>query len=477
MIEDLRATIAARLGPEAVSTARADLAGYEQGARYGAGRAAMLIRPADAAGVAFALRACRALGLHVVPQGANTGLVAASTPDGSGTQVVLSLERLRAPIEINPLDRTALVGAGVRLSALNEALALHGLCFPIDLGADPSIGGMIAANTGGARLIRHGDVRRNLLGLEVVLADGTVLDLLNRNRKNNTGIDLKQLFVGSSGALGVITRAVVEVHPLPRQSATALLVPQSPEAVPGLIGDLEAALGDFLSACEGMSRNAMACALRHRPRVRNPFQGGVLPDYAVLVELTASCGSDVVDLQAMLEDFLGPRLEDGLADAIFGRPEDLWALRHAISDSLKEDGRVIAFDIAMPRSALPAFRAAAAADLARDWPCLRVCDFGHSGDGGDHFNLVWPNDAPQPFDPACIEPVRALIYDRVVRDHGGSFSAEHGVGPYNQAYYDRYTTPERLALSGAIKHLLDPEDRLGVVRFGPPDTTDNGAMS
>lgn len=468
MIEELRAVIADRLGPEAVATARADLAGYEQGARYGSGRAAMVIRPTDTAGVVFALQACRAAGAHIVPQGANTGLVAASTPDGSGTQVVLSLERLHGTLEIDPLDRTALVGAGVRLSALNEALALHGLCFPIDLGADPSVGGMIAANTGGARLIRHGDVRRNLLGLEVVLADGTVLDLLNRNRKNNTGIDLKHLFVGSSGALGIVTRAIVEVHPLPCQAATALLVPRAPGDVPGLIGDLEAALGDFLSACEGMSRNAMACALRHRPRVRNPFQGGVLPEYAVLVELTASCGPEVVDLQLLLENFLAPRLEDALADAIFGRPEDLWALRHAISDSLKEDGKVIAFDIAMLRSALPAFRAAATADLARDWPCLRVCDFGHSGDGGDHFNLVWPNDAATPFDPACVEPLRALIYDRVVRDHDGSFSAEHGVGPYNQAYYDRYTTPERFVLSGAIKHLLDPEGRLGVVRFGPP---------
>ncbi len=477
MIEDLRARLSDRLGPEAVSTARADLAGYEQGARYGQGRAALLVRPADTAGVSLALRECGAAGLHLVPQGANTGLVAASTPDASGTQVVISLERLRSPLDIDPLDRTALVGAGVRLSALNDALAPHGLCFPIDLGADPSIGGMIAANTGGARLIRHGDVRRNLLGIEVVLAEGTVLDLLNRNRKNNTGVDLKHLFVGTGGAFGVITRAVVEVHPLPRQSATALLVPQTPEAVPGLIGDLERSLGDFLSACEGMSRNAMACALRHRPRVRNPFQGGVLPDYAVLVELSASCGTDVVDLQALLEDFLGPRLEDALSDAIFGRAEDLWALRHAISDSLKEDGRVIAFDIAMPRSALPAFRAAATADLARDWPCLRVCDFGHGGDGGDHFNLVWPNDAPAPFDPACIEPVRTLIYDRVVRDHGGSFSAEHGVGPYNQAYYDRYASPQRLALSGAIKELLDPEDRLGVVRFGPAHTTNNGATS
>lgn len=475
MIEELRAALAGRLGPEAVSTARADLAGYEQGARYGQGRAAMLIRPADTAGVAAAVRACRVAGLPIVPQGANTGLVAASTPDASGTQVVLSLERLRGPLEIDPLDRTALVGAGVRLSALNQALAPHGLCFPIDLGADPSIGGMIAANTGGARLIRHGDVRRNLLGLEVVLADGSVLDLLNRNRKNNTGIDLKQLFVGSSGALGIVTRAVVEVHPLPRQSATALLVPRAPGDVPRLIGDLEAALGDFLSACEGMSRNAMACALRHRPRLRNPFQGGLLPGYAVLIELAASCGPDVVDLQAMLENFLAPRLENILADAIFGRAEDLWALRHAISDSLKEEGKVIAFDIAMPRSALPAFRAAATADLARDWPWLRVCDFGHSGDGGDHFNLVWPHDAAEPFDPACVEPVRALVYDRVVRDHGGSFSAEHGVGPYNQAYYDRYTTPDRLALSGAVKQLLDPEGRLGVVRFGPPDTTDNGA--
>lgn len=464
---DLQAALIRLCGADAVIADAAGRAGYEHGARYGAGRAALVVRPADTGEVAAVLAECHGRGIHVVPQGANTGLVAAGTPDGSGTQVVLSLERLRAPIAIDPVNRSVLVGAGVRLSALNEKLAEHGLTFPIDLGADPSIGGMIATNTGGSRLIRYGDVRRNLLGLEVVLPDGTVVEALNALRKNNTGVDLKQLFVGTAGAFGVVTRAVLEVHPLPARTATALIVPRDPEAVATLLADAEAELGDVLCAFEGMSKNAMECALRHRPGLRNPFAPGPVPHYALLVEL-ASRSADL-PLEEMLENFVAARLEDDgtVADAVLGHGEAIWALRHGISDSLRDDGKVIAFDISLPRSAMEGFRTGAIAALAERWPFLKVCDFGHRGDGGDHFNIVWPNDAAETYDPAVVAEVRRLIYDRVVRDHGGSFSAEHGIGPYNQAFYHAYVPAAQQRLAGSIKELLDRAALLGTVDFGP----------
>src|SRR5690606_1854300 len=211
-LQGLCADLAGLVGSEQVFTDAADKVRYETGARYGEGKAAVVVRPASAAEVAAVVSYCVQAKVPLIAQGANTGLVAASTPDGSGTQVVLSLERLRGDIAVDRANRTATVGAGVTLQELNDKLAEHELCFPIDLGANPSLGGMIATNTGGSRLIRYGDVRHNLLGIEVVLADppGQVLDLMSGLRKNNTGYDLKQLFVGVGGAGGVITRAVVQ---------------------------------------------------------------------------------------------------------------------------------------------------------------------------------------------------------------------------------------------------------------------------
>jgi FAD/FMN-containing dehydrogenase len=459
------------IGADAVLAPSDGLERYERGYRYGNGRALAVARPATTDELRAVVRYCFGKGVRIVSQGANTGLVAAATPDSTGDQLILSLERLRAIEDVNVGDRTVRVQAGTRLSALNRQLASHQLFFPIDLGADPSIGGMIASNTGGSRLLRYGDVQKNLLGLEVVLADedATVLTDMKALRKDNSGIDLKQLLVGTSGTFGIITAAQLEVQRLPVQTATALLVPARQEAIPRLLNLLEAEAGEFLAAFEGMSANAVEAALAHNPRIRNPFDEGSVPPYTVLVELASVLGPDRIDLNDFLADRLGAYMsaDDPLiVDGLLGRSEDLWAIRHSISDGVKALGRIIAFDVSVGRTRLPALRAELLAAVHASYPFLRVCDFGHGGDGGDHFNIVWPSDASPAYDASTVDTLRDLVYDTVVRRFGGSFRAEHGVGPYNVAYYKRYTSPEERAFAGKLKQLCDPKEILGNIDFG-----------
>ncbi|TAJ72672.1 MAG: FAD-binding oxidoreductase [Phenylobacterium sp.] len=436
---------------------------YERGYRYGAGRALAVLRPASIEATAAAVRFAARHGLRLVPQGANTGLVGASTPSPGGDQLVLSLERLRRIETLNVADRTATVQAGVRLSALNGAAAASGLWLPIDLGADPTIGGMVGTNTGGTRQLRYGGMRRRVLGLEALLADGTLVSDMRGLRKDNSGVDLKQLFVGTGGSLGIVTRAIVELAPVLRRTATALVAPTDITAIPALLQALEGRVGPLLTAFEGLSREALAAALKHNPGLASPFAPDILPPYVVLVELGATEADR--DVEEVLVGLLA-ELSDGpaplVADARVGAPERIWDLRHAISDSLRREGHVIAFDVSVIRSRLPAFRAVVVEELARAFPMLRVCDFGHWGDGGLHLNLVWP--APQADLEDTERRVRERVY-AVVEAHGGSFSAEHGLGPVNLNVYRRYTPAPNRQLSACIKALLDPHSRLGAVDF------------
>ncbi|MFN7959196.1 MAG: FAD-binding oxidoreductase [Holophagaceae bacterium] len=457
------------LGADAVLTEAGDLVKYEEGWRYGRGRALLVARPGTPAQVAALLKACQAAGVRVLPQGANTGLVGASTPDGSGQMAVLSLERLNRRLEIDPVNRTVRVDGGVLLSALNEALLPHGLMFPIDLGADPSIGGMIATNTGGTRLLRYGDVRHNLLGLEVVLADGTVIDAMNQLRKNNTGLDAKQVFVGTSGVFGVITGAVLQVVPVPGQQATALVGCASGEAALLLLRALERDLADVFTAFEVLSAEALAPVFVHHPMVRNPYGTARPPAYTALVELATTLPPAALDLPGLLEERLGAFLEseagEAVTDVFMGRVEDLWAIRHHVSESLRQEGKVLAFDLSVPRSRMAAFTQAARELLQADYPFVRCCDFGHWGDGGTHLNLVW-DEAAAPRPAAELVPeLQARIYDLAVKDFEGSYSAEHGVGPHNQRFYEAYTPGAVRALSAALKRHLDPGGALGTTRL------------
>lgn len=465
-VESLRSL----LGERGLVVDPADMATYEIGARYDRGRAAFIARPASTAEVSAVVSYCVRNAIPLVPQSGNTGLVAGSTPDTSGSQGVLSLDRVTAAFELDRVNRTVRVGAGLRLSDLNGRLERHGLFFPIDLGADPRIGGMIATNTGGSRFLRYGDVRRNTLGLTVVLANdaGTVLDLSSSLRKNNTGVDWKQLFVGTSGAFGVVTECVLNLEPVPRQSASAFLVPSSSEVVPALLVMMEDALGSSLSAFEGMSGNAVRAALAHVPSLRNPF-GEDVPKLVILAEVSRTNAPRAGEqpLDAMLEEVLSEIWDDDrslLADAFVGPPHEMWSLRHALSEGVKHRGRLIAFDLAFRRGDIMRFLDRMKTEMPARFPDIEICHFGHVGDGGVHFNLIVARDDPRLGDPGFEATLREWVVSVCVDDFHGSFSAEHAIGRRNQAFYDLYTSQEIRNLAAAFEAGASLKT-LGTVRF------------
>lgn len=463
--------LGAILGPQGLFTLPADMMPYESAARYAEGSAAFVARPASTEAASQVLRYCFRHGITLVPQSGNTGLVGGSTPDGSGKQGVLSLDRLRSTFELDIGNRSLRVDAGFRLSEINARLEPHGLFFPIDLGADPMAGGMVAANTGGARFLRFGDVRRNTLGLQLVLADedGTVLHCGKGLRKDNTGPDWKQLFIGTGGAFGIVTECTFNLERLPRQTATAYLVPAAAEAALVLLKELEERAGTLLSAFEGMSGAAIGHALAHVPSLRNPFPGGAPPGYVILVELSRSWTPRASEqtLGAMLEEILAEIWElpaGPLADAFIGAPAEMWALRHALSEGVKAAGYVVGLDLSFRRGEVMRFRQRMAGLLAAQFPQAEICDFGHIGDGGMHFNLVLPRDRTGTADTASAARLRSLVTEIAVEEYGGSFSAEHGLGRSNQHFYDRYT-PEKLKRMAAQFRQATSPGVTGVIRL------------
>lgn len=464
-------TLRGMLGEKGLLTAANGLVAYETGARYDRGSAAFVARPVSTDEVSAVVAYCVTNGIALVPQSGNTGLVSGSTPDESGSQGVLSLDRLTAPFELDRINRTVLAGAGLRLSDLNARLEKSELFFPIDLGADPRLGGMIATNTGGTRFLRYGDVRRNVLGLKIVLADqdGTVLDLSCDLRKNNTGVDWKQLFIGTSGAFGIVTECVLNVEPVPRQSATAFLIPSSTQKIPALLIAMEDALGSCLSAFEGMSGNAVRAALEHVPSLRNPFQGGVVPDFMILAEISRvnAPRDGEQKLNEVMEEVLSAIWEGEeslLVDAFVGPPHEIWALRHALSEGVKHTGKLIAFDLSFRRGEVMRFLDHMKAQIPARFPGVTICDFGHIGDGGVHFNLIVAKDDPRLADEAFEPALRGYVFETAVKHFRGSFSAEHGIGRKNQAVYDRYTAADLRMLAAGLKAITSP-GALGAVNL------------
>lgn len=471
-MSDLLAALEGAIGSAHVLVDPADRERYQMDGRQLGGRTLAVLRPADTGQVAAILRLAAAHGVTVVPQGARTGLVGAGVADDRGEMLVLSLERLARAPEIDSANRSVTADAGVLLSTINDAAGAHGLFLAVDLGADPSIGGMIAANTGGARFLRYGDVRRNLLGIEVALADGkgSVVELGGALWKNNAGLDLKQLFAGASGSLGVITRATLALQPKPTAQVTALVALDRAEAALELIALLEARFGTLLTAFEGMSAAALDTAFAHVARLRAPFAGAT-PPYAVLVELSSGPVLDEDALEAALGDALAEimaRANSPIVDVAVDRRGALWAIRHAIPEGLRAAGQVVACDIALRRGDVMRFRDVVTAEVAQRWPGLGVHDFGHIGDGGLHFNMVWPRERG-PIDPAIAEAARDHVFMAVVERFGGSFSAEHGIGPRNIGHYVRFVPEAVRQMAGGIQKLVAPQG-LGRVDFGSTAT-------
>lgn len=453
---------------------------YLQPARYAAGQALALAKPGSVAEAAALLQLAARHGLRVVVQGAHTGLVRAATPDDAQHELLLSTERLRQTFELDLLDRTLRVSAGFKLSEVNERLEPHGLWFPIDLSADPSIGGMLSHNTGGTRMLRYGDVRANTLGLEVLVqgedgegegegegAQGQVLRLGQGLQKDNSALALQQLFIGASGSLGLVTEATLKLHPLPRQRAVALVAPAGLDPVFPLYQDVMSQWGSLVSAFEGISRAALEAGLHGQDASR--WFSGQLPDYALLIELSSELPREQLDLNGLLQGWLETEFEsERVVDAVLEADEAVWSLRHRISEGLREQGKVIGLDLSLPRRAFMLFREEGGQWLAQHFPQARLADFGHLGDGGMHFNMVWPREAG-PLDPGQELTLRRGLYELVAR-HGGSISAEHGVGPQLQAAYRAHwqqVQPALLDWSGRVQQLFDPQGRMGKTQWGP----------
>ena len=422
------------------------------------GNAALVVRPACTAEVAEVVRLCREAGVSLVPQGGNTGLCGGSIPDASGTQVVLSLTRMTAIRAIDPANETITVEAGVILKRLQEAAAEVGRLFPLSLGAEGSctVGGNLATNAGGTAVLRYGNMRDLTLGLEVVLADGRIWEGLRGLRKDNTGYDLKHLFIGSEGTLGIITAAVLKMFPAVRSLTTAWVALASPQAAVDLIGRMRTLCGDRLTGFELMSRQSVEFVLRHVSGCNDPFND-VHPWY-VLIELSDT----LVDspLAQMLESGLGEALEQGDAlDAVVASNETqvaaLWALREGISEAQNHEGPSLKHDISVPVSSIPAFIEATDRKLLEHFPGVRIVAYGHVGDGNLHYNISKPVGAEDAPFKAQAEAIMHVIYDATVA-FAGSISAEHGLGQAKRDAAQRYKSPLELELMRTLKQALDP---------------------
>lgn len=422
------------------------------------GRALAVVRPSDTAAVAAVVRACATHGASLVPQGGNTGLVGGGVPDASGRQVLLSLTRLNRVRAIDTANLTMTVEAGCVLQAVQQAASEAGLLFPLSLAAEGSctIGGNLATNAGGTQVLRYGNARELCLGLEVVTAAGEVWDGLSGLRKDNTGYDLRDLYIGSEGTLGVITAATLKLHPRPASRGTALAACSTLDDAVTLLGLAQARLGAALTGFEVMNAFSLALVAKHFPALPRPLAASA---WTVLLEQSDPEGEAAA--RARFEALLEAALEAGtISDAALAeslqQSQQLWHLRESIPLAQAEEGLNIKHDIALPISRIPAFVAATDAALQHAFPGVRLVDFGHLGDGNLHYNV----QASEGGDAAAFlrereAAVNELVYD-AVQAHGGSISAEHGIGALKREELAARKSPVALGLMRAIKAALDP---------------------
>ncbi|MFO1433070.1 MAG: FAD-binding oxidoreductase [Candidatus Competibacteraceae bacterium] len=422
------------------------------------GRARAVVIPASTAEVAGVLRLCNEGRIGVVPQGGHTGRCGGAMPDSTGSQMILSLARLNRIRALNPLDYTITAEAGCILAEIQAAAAQSQRLFPLSLGAEGScqIGGNLATNAGGVNVLRYGNARELTMGLEVVLADGTVWDGLNGLRKNNTGYDLKDLFIGAEGTLGVITAAVLKLFPLPREVQTALVALRDLEACTELLAQARTVSNDALSSFELMPRLGLQFALDHLPGCRDPFECGY--DWYVLLVFSGSRPDG--GLRTAMELLLAESWQAGLIqDAVLAGSEaqarELWRLREGLVEGQRFEGGSIKHDVSVPVSRVPEFIQTASDRVRRELPGVRVCAFGHVGDGNIHFNLSQPPGMEKEHFLGWWRHFNAIVHTIVVAMQG-SFSAEHGIGRLKTAEMVRYKSATELALMRRLKAALDP---------------------
>jgi len=453
------------VGAAQVLTAPADVVGYNNDWRgYYQGNALAVVRPGSTSEVAAVVRLAAAAGTALVPQGGNTSLCGGATPSADGSQLVVSLSRMKRVRSVDAQNATMTIEAGATLAEAQAAAREAGFLFPLSLASEGTcqIGGNLSTNAGGTAVLRFGNTREQVLGLEVVLADGQVWDGLRGLRKDNTGYDLKHLFIGAEGTLGIITAVVLKLQPLPRSSATALLAIPAPATAVALLQALRAAFGDRLTGFEVMARICFDFVIRHVPGSHDPLPGY---DWYALVQLDDSAAG--ARLQEALETVLGTALEDGIVlDAAIAQSESqalaLWALRENVSESQRPEGYSMKHDISLPVSSIPEFLDRARAQLEAALPGTRFVTFGHFGDGNLHYNLSEPagSDAAASAAFKAALPVANRIVHDLVHSLGGSISAEHGLGQFKREENKRYKSALELDLMRRIKQALDPDGRM-----------------
>jgi len=422
------------------------------------GSALAVAQPRSLAQVAQLLAFCEAERIAVVPHGGNTGYCGGAIPDESGRELVLSLRRLNRIRSVDPENYSLVAEAGCILAQVQAAAEAAGRFFPLSIGSQGScqIGGNLSTNAGGVNVLRYGMTRDLVLGLEVVLAGGRVLDGLSTLRKDNTGYDIKSLFLGAEGTLGVITAASFKLFPEIRVRATALAAIPDVRAAVSLLTELRAASGDRVSSFELIPRLGIELTSRHIPGVSDPL-AAAYPWY-VLCELSSSRAGEPLD--AVLEEALAAALTHGMVlDATLAQNERersaLWKLRESIPEAQRHEGASLKHDISLPVATLPDFVARAAPWIAAQVPEGRLVAYGHVGDGNLHFNISQLPGADRERFLARAAEIRRVIHD-MVRDAGGSFSAEHGVGRTKVAELERYASQVELELMRAVKRAFDP---------------------
>ncbi len=422
------------------------------------GRALGIALPRSVEQISRLLCVCNEHRIGVVPHGGNTSYCGGATPDESGTQLVLSLSRLNRIRSLDPLNYSLIAEAGCVLADVQAKADEAERFFPLSLGSEGScqIGGNLSTNAGGTSVLRYGMMRDLVLGLEVVLADGRVLSHLTALRKDNTGYDVKSLFLGAEGTLGVITAASLKLFPRIRTSATALVAVPDVRSAVTLLARLRDSSGDRVSSFELLPRIAIELTTKHIPAVSDPLDREY--SWYVLCELTSSRSADSLD--TLLQEALSAALEDGIVlDAALASSErersSMWRMRETIPEAQRLDGGSLKHDISVPVASLPQFVAQASQWVQQNVPEGRLVAYGHVGDGNLHFNL---NQAPGTARDAFLSrgpQIERAIHD-MVSQLGGSFSAEHGIGRLKVGELERYTSAVEMDLMRALKHTLDP---------------------
>jgi len=458
--------IAAVVGAAGLVTEAAGMEPYaiDWRKRY-AGRPLAVVRPASVREVAGVIKICAETRTAVVPQGGNTGLQGGGITDASGTQILLSTTRMNRVRAIDPVNNTITVEAGCVLAEVQRAAEAAGRLFPLSLGAEGSanIGGNLSTNAGGTGVLRYGNTRDLALGLEVVLADGEVWDGLRGLRKDNTGYDLKHLFIGAEGTLGVITAAVMKLYPMPAARLTGIAAVGSPEDAIRLLEIAQRQSGDALTGFEMFSDFCLSLVVKHFPATRTPLR--VRHPQYVLIEISDARSEE--SARSEIESVLAEAMEAGIVlDAVvaqnLAQVETMWALRENITEAQRHEGQNVKHDVSVPISRIAEFIAATDAEIRRAHPDVRMVTFGHLGDGNLHYNVAGPQEVPPDVFMREAAGLTRIVHDSVAR-FNGSISAEHGLGQAKREEIRRYKPALELELMRRVKAALDP---LGIMNPG-----------